>query len=173
MWRTLSAAIRRQGEIVLNVASSGIASLLLPGAFDRSLRDIMRFSNPQSMEQPFGGKVVVFGGDFRQILPVIPKGSREDIVFSAINSSNLWDFCSVLSLTRNIRLEVGSSNSNLQDIKEFSEWILRIGDGKEGESNDGEATIQILDDVLIKDVVISPISSIVDSVYPFIYNLYK
>ncbi|CAA7016474.1 unnamed protein product [Microthlaspi erraticum] len=31
MWKTLSAAIRSRGEIVLNVASSGIASLLLEG----------------------------------------------------------------------------------------------------------------------------------------------
>ncbi|XP_012837943.1 PREDICTED: uncharacterized protein LOC105958488 [Erythranthe guttata] len=31
IWRTLSAAVRSKGEIVLNVASSGIASLLLPG----------------------------------------------------------------------------------------------------------------------------------------------
>ncbi|CAH9103559.1 unnamed protein product, partial [Cuscuta europaea] len=31
VWNTLSAAIRSKGEIVLNVASSGIASLLLPG----------------------------------------------------------------------------------------------------------------------------------------------
>ncbi|XP_019190610.1 PREDICTED: uncharacterized protein LOC109185068 [Ipomoea nil] len=31
VWKTLSAAIRSQGNIVLNVASSGIASLLMPG----------------------------------------------------------------------------------------------------------------------------------------------
>jgi len=31
MWKTLSTAIRSQGKIVINVASSGIASLLLPG----------------------------------------------------------------------------------------------------------------------------------------------
>ncbi|CAH1448407.1 unnamed protein product [Lactuca virosa] len=31
LWKTISAAIRCQGEIVLNVASSGIASLLLTG----------------------------------------------------------------------------------------------------------------------------------------------
>ena len=30
MWKTLSAALRSQGMIVLNVASSGIAYLLLP-----------------------------------------------------------------------------------------------------------------------------------------------
>lgn len=223
MWKTLSAAIRCKGEIVLNVASSGIASLLLPGgrtahsrfaipinvnedttceikqrapladllikekliiwdeapmvqrfcveALDRSLRDIMRFSNPKSMEQPFGGKVVVFGGDFRQILPVIPKGSRQDIVYSAINSSYLWDFCRVLSLTPNMRIQAGSSDSNLNEIKEFSEWILRVGDGKEGDPNDGEANIQIPENILIKDGGISPIASIVDSVYPFMLEI--
>uniref|UniRef100_A0A0D3CLL8 ATP-dependent DNA helicase n=2 Tax=Brassica oleracea var. oleracea TaxID=109376 RepID=A0A0D3CLL8_BRAOL len=37
---------------------------------DRTMRDIIRSSE----EKPFGGKVVVFGGDFRQILPVIPGG---------------------------------------------------------------------------------------------------
>src|ERR1051325_6066624 len=31
MWKTLSAALRSNRDIVLNVASSGIASLLLPG----------------------------------------------------------------------------------------------------------------------------------------------
>lgn len=31
VWRTLSATLRSEGDIVLNIASSGIASLLLPG----------------------------------------------------------------------------------------------------------------------------------------------
>jgi hypothetical protein len=33
---------------------------------DRSLQDVM------GCELPFGGKVMVFGGDFRQVLPVVP-----------------------------------------------------------------------------------------------------
>jgi hypothetical protein len=33
---------------------------------DRSLHDIM------GCELPFGWKVMVFGGDFRQVLPVVP-----------------------------------------------------------------------------------------------------
>uniref|UniRef100_A0A453GWE2 ATP-dependent DNA helicase n=1 Tax=Aegilops tauschii subsp. strangulata TaxID=200361 RepID=A0A453GWE2_AEGTS len=37
---------------------------------DRSLQDIMECS------LPFGGKVVVFGGDFRQVLPVVTRGTR-------------------------------------------------------------------------------------------------
>ncbi|XP_056694876.1 uncharacterized protein [Spinacia oleracea] len=214
IWRTLCAAIRSKGEIVLPVASSGISSLLLPRgrtahsrfkiplsvtedstcnikpgsdlaellmktsliiwdeapminkfcfeALDRSLRDVLRPS-----DQPFGGKVIVFGVDFRQILPVIPKGSRQDIVFSTINSSYLWNFCEVLKLTRNMRLQVGRSDSNNNEIREFSEWILKIGDGKVGEPNDGEGTVEIHDDNLIKEAT-NPVEAIVNSTYPSI-----
>ncbi|XP_054805534.1 ATP-dependent DNA helicase RRM3-like [Prosopis cineraria] len=56
-------------------------------AFNRTLRDIMH-SN-----RPFGGKCVVMGGDFRQILLVIPKGIRVIIVDACISSSHLWDYC--------------------------------------------------------------------------------
>lgn len=39
-------------------------------ALDRSLQDIM------NINAPFRGKIMVMGGDFRQMLPVIEKGSR-------------------------------------------------------------------------------------------------
>ena len=58
-------------------------------ALDRTLRDLMSVTDQHKTHQPFGGKVVVLGGDFRQILPVIPKGSRHDILSSAINSSHM------------------------------------------------------------------------------------
>ncbi|XP_019185906.1 PREDICTED: ATP-dependent DNA helicase PIF1-like [Ipomoea nil] len=142
LWRALSSALRSKSQIVLNVASSGIASLLLPGgrtahsrfaipisvnedstcnirnsselaellvqtkliiwdeapmmhkfcfeALDRTMRDLMRFINPMSSNMTFGGKTVVLGGDFRQILPVILKGTRPDIVRASISSSYLW-----------------------------------------------------------------------------------
>ena len=51
---------------------------------DCSLQDIMQIEDPRNFENPFGGKVVVLGGDFRQILPVVKKGRREDVVQSAI-----------------------------------------------------------------------------------------
>ncbi|XP_031120495.1 ATP-dependent DNA helicase PIF1-like [Ipomoea triloba] len=189
VWRTLSAALRSKGDIVLNVASSGIASLLLPGgrtahsrfaiplnpnedstcninqgselaelivkckliiwdeapmvhkhcfeALDRSLHDILRFNNPQGLDVPFGGKTVVFGGDFRQILPVIPKGTRQDIVHATINASYLWRYCKVLRLTKNMRLQNSSSNNDYAQLKHFSEWIAKIGDSKiEGQTNE-------------------------------------
>ncbi|XP_072058023.1 uncharacterized protein [Arachis hypogaea] len=128
VWKTLSAALRSKGEIVLTVASSGIALLLLPGgriahfrfaipltpdecatcnikqgnplarlisirkliiwdetpimnrfcfeALDRTIRDLLRHTNDASLHLPFGGKTVVLGGNFRQIPPIITKGSR-------------------------------------------------------------------------------------------------
>ena len=54
-------------------------------ALDRTLKDIIREKNKS--DSVFGGKVVVFGGDFRQILHVIPRGSKSDIVHATINSS--------------------------------------------------------------------------------------
>ena len=47
--------------------------------FDRYLKDVLIFT-PYNPNLPFGGKVIVLGGDVRQILPMIRKGSREDIV---------------------------------------------------------------------------------------------
>ena len=37
---------------------------------DRTLQDIM------GCNQPFGGKVMLFGGDFKQVLPVVVRGTR-------------------------------------------------------------------------------------------------
>jgi len=88
-------------------------------ALDRTLRDIMRHSDTESLDKPFGGKVVVLGGDFRQILPVIPGGSRQDIVLSTINSSYLWSSCVVLSLTQNMRLHSDSSTHQLKQVVNF------------------------------------------------------
>ncbi|XP_058784184.1 uncharacterized protein LOC131658953 [Vicia villosa] len=140
MWSTLASELRSKHEICLTIATSGIASLLLPGGrtthskfklpvpcvenstckinfnedsagllreakliiwdeapmahkycfetLDRTLKDVM--SNYSNSDSVFGGKVVIFGGDFCQILPVVPEGSRSDIVHSTINSSYIW-----------------------------------------------------------------------------------
>ena len=52
--------------------------------FERLLRDIMR------SDEPFGGKVVVFGGDFRQVLPVVKHGSRTTMIEESFKHSPLW-----------------------------------------------------------------------------------
>lgn len=59
------------------------------------LCDILQFAKEGNFDKLFGGKVVVLGGGFCQILPVIPRGTRQQVVNYTINSSYLWDFCQV------------------------------------------------------------------------------
>jgi ATP-dependent DNA helicase PIF1 len=217
LWKTLSYRLRSEGKIVLNVASSGIASILLPGgktahsqfgiplvltkeacckidkkskkaellimasliiwdeapminkwafeAFERTLQDIMSEVDVVNKTLPFGGKTVVFGGDFRQILPVIPKGSRADIVHATINSSYLWRKCKVLTLYQNMRLQISYNPDENQKIAKFAQWILDIGDGKVGVVEDGEYTVEIPRDLLINSHS-NPIGDIIDEIYP-------
>ena len=67
-------------------------------ALDNSLRDIMGRSN-----LPFGGKAVVLGGDFKQVIPVVRKGSRAQIVDASLQRSYLWESMRHLKLIRNMR----------------------------------------------------------------------
>uniref|UniRef100_A0A1J3HCW3 ATP-dependent DNA helicase n=1 Tax=Noccaea caerulescens TaxID=107243 RepID=A0A1J3HCW3_NOCCA len=83
---------------------------------DKTLRDIM------SSDKLFGGKTVLLGGDFRQVLPVIPKGSRQDTVLASLNRSYLWNQCNIFTLSKNLRVQ--------QDEKEFAKWILQVGNGE-------------------------------------------
>jgi hypothetical protein len=50
----------------------------------------MKKKEPLLPEIPFGGKVMVFGGDFRQTLPVVRQGNRSAVVSSCLNSFYLW-----------------------------------------------------------------------------------
>ncbi|XP_058742334.1 uncharacterized protein LOC131614800 [Vicia villosa] len=222
IWRTLASCIRSRKQICLTVASSGIASLLLPGgrtahsmfkipiptleesicdipknteraellrsakliiwdeapmankycfeALDKTLKDLMSDTKPS--KSIFGGKVVVFGGDFRQILPVIPRGSRSDIIHASINSSYIWDHCKVLRLTKNMRLLQSTTPSSSTELEEFSNWTLDVGDGKLAEPNDGYADIDIPKDMLISNFD-EPIKAIIDSTYPDFLQNYK
>ncbi|KAL3027744.1 hypothetical protein AAZX31_03G073200 [Glycine max] len=199
IWRTLASSLRAENQIVIIVASSGIASQLLPRgrtahsrfkipvpifedstcnihqgtelaellnqtsliiwdeapmahkfcfeALDQSLRDII--TNKSNSNQIFGGKVIVFGGDFRQILPVIPRGTRSDIVNAAINSSYLRDSREILTLTKNMRLHNNLESVDEQETATFAKWILDIGDGIIDDENDGYATIQVPAHLLI------------------------
>lgn len=56
-------------------------------ALDKSLRDILPKPKYDKMDTPFSNMNMVFGGDFRQVLPVIPKGSRQDIVRVSLKQS--------------------------------------------------------------------------------------
>jgi len=138
-------------------------------AVDRSLRDVCKEQNNGRMDIPFGGKVVVLGGDFRQILPVIPKGTRQDIVNASLNSSRLWRYCEVLTLTTNMRLLHGCCSNDVDELREFAEWVLGIGDGVVGDISDDAINVKIPDDLLIHSSG-DHIASIVDCIYPSILH---
>lgn len=99
---------------------------------DRSLKDIMKAVDPRRYHMPFGGITVVLGGDFRQILPVIPQAPRGEIVAASITRSKLWKIATVFKLLHNMRLNKGRNNEEIQNLKEFAQWVLDIGDGKIG-----------------------------------------
>ena len=84
-------------------------------AFDKILRDIIRNSNKTGV--PFGGKVIVFGGDFKQILLVIPRGSYSNIVQATIYALYLWDYRHILRLTKNMRLQNDPNNFNAKELR--------------------------------------------------------
>jgi len=211
----------------LSVASSGIASLLLPGgrtahsrfripldidkdsccaidvgselaelvniaeliiwdeaplqhrhgfeAVDRTFRDVCRYHLPDVENKIFGGKVVVLGGDFRQILPIITHGSRGDIVNASINMSQiLWRACTVFVLTTNMRLQDPNiSGSELIQMQEFNQWLLDMGAGRlptfSVEGDDDGTWITIPDDLLVP-VVDDPIQAVTSMIYADIVN---
>ena len=61
------------------------------------------FRNLLNNTAPFGGKVMVLGGDFCQILPV-PFGNKEDIVNACFKMSYLWPNFRNFHLTQNLRI---------------------------------------------------------------------
>jgi hypothetical protein len=181
LWNAIMARLRSRGEIVLAVASSGVAALLMPGgrtahsrfripidihdqsmcgvrrgtiledlikkasliiwdeapmtnklcfeALDRTLRDIQSADDASNVHKPFGGKAILLGGDFRQVLPVIQQGTRADVVAASLVA--LWNYVEVLHLTINMRLHNPSLSQQAKDeLAEFAKWVLDIGEGR-------------------------------------------
>lgn len=83
---------------------------------DKSLRKLM------NTNECFGGKVIVFGGDFRQILPVVPLGGKDEIIASCIKNSYLWTQIHNLYLSQNLR-----ANRDDPEYQFFTNYLNRIG----------------------------------------------
>jgi hypothetical protein len=73
-------------------------------------------------ELPFCGKVMVFGGDFRQVLPVMPQGTRAQITDATLLRSYILEVVWKICLTRNMWA---------QSDPWFLDCLLRIGNGTE------------------------------------------
>ena len=114
---TLADLIRMAKIIVWDEAP--MAHRFQMEALDRTLRDIT------DNDIPFGGKVVVLSGDFRQCLPVIQHASRAEVVNAALNRSPLWGTFKVLQLNENMRVQL----SNDPDCQWFDDFTLSLGNG--------------------------------------------
>ncbi|KAM2134401.1 hypothetical protein ACFX1R_004418 [Malus domestica] len=139
------------------------------GGTDRSLRDVLKGSKPGFDDLPFGGKPILFGGDFRQILHVVPNGSRADIVEASLTSSYLWAYLTVFFLKENMRLsKTGLNEQEKQELADFANWILQIGNGNVANSilsTDEESSwVEISKDFLI-NFDDDPIENMVLAVY--------
>ncbi|KAJ9552849.1 hypothetical protein OSB04_016894 [Centaurea solstitialis] len=151
LYRALPAKIRSRGEIALatattvcssychNCKQSSLATLIKSSkliiwdeaptakhsaikALDDFLQDLM-----DSIEI-FKGKVVVLGGDFRQTLSVLQKGTRSETIAACLTNSPLWGSLFQLRLEENMRVLLDPM---------FTEFLLRLGSGKESlEDND-------------------------------------
>ncbi|XP_049374031.1 uncharacterized protein LOC125839092 [Solanum verrucosum] len=83
---------------------------------DKSFRDIM------DSAIPFGGKVMVFGGDFYQVFPVVPKSTRADTIDASLVRSYWWSLMEKIQLSTNMRAKADTT---------FRDFLLRIGNGDE------------------------------------------
>jgi PIF1-like helicase/Helitron helicase-like domain at N-terminus len=123
-------------------------------AFDRTMRDLTE------VDAPFGGVTVLFGGDLRQILPVVPRGTRGQIVAASIVRSHLWPSFVRLRLTQNMRLQ--------QDETDYADFLLRVGDGTEPTNDDDQ--IAIPPEILLP----SPdMDTLVHSIFPALTDRYN
>lgn len=89
-------------------------------AVDRSLKDI------RDNNQIMGGMVVLLAGDFRQTLPVVPKGTLADQYKECIKSSHLWNKVKFFHLTKNMRVYL----HNHASAEQFCKTLLEIGKDK-------------------------------------------
>ncbi|CAN0906258.1 ATP-dependent DNA helicase PIF1 [Linum grandiflorum] len=83
-------------------------------AVDRPLCDIMDIPLMGPNYHSFGGKIVLLGGDFTQTLPVVPNGGMKDNINASLPRSYLWNYCKLLHLTINMRINL--ENDPIQDI---------------------------------------------------------
>lgn len=116
-----------------------------PEALDRTLQDI------RNRKRPFGGITVVFGGDFQQCLPVVVKGTQQEIVQACVQRSDLWNNVEILRLQQNMRLE------NNREGADFAKWLLDVGSGHNLDENDA------LD--LLPSMISPSLPSLIDFIY--------
>ena len=105
--------LRNQNMFIIDEASMIPTHAL--NAIDRCLQHITRNN------ECFGGKVMLLGGDFRQVLPVVPRATETVVIDTCLKRSILWQHFQQIKLTQNMLTNQGE--------QEFSKWLLELGNG--------------------------------------------
>jgi hypothetical protein len=105
-------------------------------------------------DQPFGRIPIAWSGDFQQTLPIIPRGSKEQIVGECLQKSNLWKYVRVLFLKKNMRVDQHDPESQM-----FAHWLLDIGHGK-------NLPLDHTMDILQHMICGPDISDLINNIYP-------
>ena len=130
-----SEDIREACLIIIDETSSMHKNALR--MIDLLLREIMR------IDKPFGGKVIVLGGDFRQTANIIHGGKAIDIIEASIKNSPLWrQYFRVFHLNVNMRAKGDT---------EFNNWLLGIGNG------DGGELVEIPEEMIVKTDIVEEV----------------
>ncbi|XP_075144744.1 uncharacterized protein LOC142219847 [Haematobia irritans] len=72
---------------------------------EADLKDLRRRNNT------FGGLIILLAGDFRQTLPVIPRGTPADELNACLKASPLWNDVKILSLTTNMKVTLQNDHN--------------------------------------------------------------
>jgi hypothetical protein len=92
----LAALISRASLIIWDEAP--MAHIFNFECIDRTLRDILLVHKPLNAGKPFGGKPIILGDDFGQILPVVHGGDRAEVIKASLVSSPLWKHFKIMRL---------------------------------------------------------------------------
>ena len=133
-------------------------------AVNRMFQDITKVK-----DEFFGGKIIIFCGDPRQTLPVIPKGSRSVVVKASLMKCPLiWDSATELNLSINMRV---IRNGNNPQAIAFARYLLDVGENNQAiERINNTDIIRIPNALLIHNELPNTPETLINVIFPNIYS---
>ena len=127
-------------------------------ALDRTLKDL------KENNLLFGGVTFLICGNFRQTLPVVPKGTTADEYNACLKKSVLWRSVERFQLTINMRVHLrGDQGASL-----FASLLLQICNGQVPKGGDNLITVPEGCGTLVETK-----EELIDKVYPNLEQHYK
>ena len=108
-------------------------------AADRCLQDIME------NDDPFGGKILIMAGDFRQVLPVVPHGDDAKIKAHTVTRHSYFTEGKVIRFSL-------ATNKRASGDHAYSDFLLELGDGRRQVASEVSANaIRLPDQIVASD----------------------